>query len=877
MNKKGFTLVEVVIVVVILGIIIGLAVPSYIAVSNNIKEKNYNQKMDNIKSKALEYATDNNVESITIPVKALIEEGYLAEENPDNGDNEKITNPLGGYLDCANIDIVRVDDSYEISFSDTSNCNTDNIVNNSKITIDVYEYRNNTLGKKLGSNGNVSWTNSDKVLLYANVSKLEVIGSDTTWNYGTLSKKKSGNIAASVISDEAYANIYVVESLVFLDSEYTFNINTNGGMATQKVNVKIDREKPIANANVASEWTNGNKKATFSGSDGSGSGIKGFYLGRSEAKPTADMFNRDYENSDNNDYLTANLDVGKYYLYTLDKAGNISDAYKFEVSGVDKKGPVCKYSNENTTWTNQNLTLTYGCNNDTGTGCKTTDMTKTIDYTVKTVNINWTIEDNIGNKTECSQLVNTFVDKTAPVCVSSGGSDTWTNASRTLTGTCSDQDSGCVSNVSKDYTTQTEVYNQSAGTVYDKAGNSTVCPANQTVKIDKTAPSCSSSGGSSSWTNDSRTLVGTCSDSGGSVCAGNVSWNINWEGEWSNLSPGKVKDNAGNETQCPANQTVKVDKTAPVCESSGGSDTWTNASRTLIGTCSDQGSGCVSNVSKDYTTQTEVYNQSAGTVYDKAGNSTVCPANQTVKIDKTAPSCSSSGGSSSWTNDSRTLVGTCSDSGGSVCAGNVSWNINWEGEWSNLSPGKVKDNAGNETQCPANQSVKVDKTAPTYNISVSGTSYNGGYQNSYTISVTCSDNRSGIASGNVYETKSSKGWNNTAGTCRDNAGNTTSYSRGYTVYKWEVCSSYQCNPHSCNCHQGSCNSWTQGGYWDWCSGPEGIDPATGCACCTNCGWSGCGVYDGQGCGGWHETGSVCNGYNTECSTCYDTCENWCWR
>ena len=728
MNKKGFTLVEVVIVVVILGIIIGLAVPSYIAVSNNIKEKNYNQKMDNIKSKALEYATDNNVESITIPVKALIEEGYLAEENPDNGDNEKITNPLGGYLDCANIDIVRVDDSYEISFSDTSNCNTDNIVNNSKITIDVYEYRNNTLGKKLGSNGNVSWTNSDKVLLYANVSKLEGIGSDTTWNYGTLSKKKSGNIAASVISDEAYANIYVVESLVFLDSEYTFNINTNSGMATQKVNVKIDREKPIANANVASEWTNGNKKATFSGSDGSGSGIKGFYLGRSEAKPTADMFNRDYENSDNNDYLTANLDVGKYYLYTLDKAGNISDAYKFEVSGVDKKGPVCKYSNENTTWTNQNLTLTYGCNNDTGTGCKTTDMTKTIDYTVKTVNINWTIEDNIGNKTECSQLVNTFVDKTAPVCVSSGGSDTWTNASRTLTGTCSDQDSGCVSNVSKDYTTQTEVYNQSAGTVYDKAGNSTVCPANQTVKIDKTAPSCSSSGGSSSWTNDSRTLVGTCSDSGGSGCAGNASWNINWEGEWSNLSPGKVKDNAGNETQCPANQTVKV-----------------------------------------------------------------------------------------------------------------------------------------------------DKTAPTYNISVSGTSYNGGYQNSYTISVTCSDNRSGIASGNVYETKSSKGWNNTAGTCRDNAGNTTSYSRGYTVYKWEVCSSYQCNPHSCNCHQGSCNSWTQGGYWDWCSGPEGIDPATGCACCTNCGWSGCGVYDGQGCGGWHETGSVCNGYNTECSTCYDTCENWCWR
>ena len=710
-------------VVVILGIIIGIAVPSYIAVSNNIKEKNYNQKIDNIKSKALEYATDNNVESITIPVKALIEEGYLAEENPDNGDNEKITNPLGGYLDCANIDIVRTDDSYEIKLSDTSNCSTENIVNNSKITIDVYEYRNNTLGKKLGSNGNVSWTNSDKVLLYANVNNLEGISKETTWNYGTNSRKKSGNIAASVISDETYANIYIVESLVFLDSEYNFNINTNSGMATQKVSVKIDREKPTANASIASEWTNGNKKVTLSGSDGSGSGIKGFYLGRSEATPTADMFNRDYENSDNNDYLTANLDVGTYYLYSLDKAGNISDAYKFEVSGIDKTGPVCKYSNENTTWTNQNLTLTYGCNNDTGTGCKTTDMTKIIDYTAKTVNINWTIEDNIGNKTECSQLVNTFVDKTPPTCASSGGSDTWTNGSRTITGTCSDPDSGCVSNVSKDYTTQTEVYNQSPGTVYDKAGNSTVCPADQTVKIDKTAPSCSSSGGSDSWTNNSRTLVGTCSDSGGSGCAGNASWYINWEGEWYNLSPGKVKDNAGNETQCPANQTVKV-----------------------------------------------------------------------------------------------------------------------------------------------------DKTAPTYNISVSGTAYNGGYQNSYTISVSCSDNRSGIASGNVYETKSSKGWNNTAGTCRDNAGNTASYSRGYTVYKWEVCGSYKCGEYDCNCRD-ECNSWSSS--WRGCSGPEGINPQIGCPCCTGQPYT-CLVYDGVGCGSY--TGNpTCNGWTRSCQRCSSYCDSYCWR
>ena len=40
-KNKGFTLVEVIMVVVVLGIIIGIAVPSYIAVSNNIRSKNY--------------------------------------------------------------------------------------------------------------------------------------------------------------------------------------------------------------------------------------------------------------------------------------------------------------------------------------------------------------------------------------------------------------------------------------------------------------------------------------------------------------------------------------------------------------------------------------------------------------------------------------------------------------------------------------------------------------------------------------------------------------------------------------------------------------------------------------------------------------------
>ena len=158
------------------------------------------------------------------------------------------------------------------------------------------------------------------------------------------------------------------------------------------------------------------------------------------------------------------------------------------------------------------------------------------------------------------------IDKSAPTCTSSGGSTSWTNGSRTLTGTCSDTGgSGCKSaKITKAYSTNTNTTTASPGTVYDNAGNSKACPGNQTVRVDTTAPSCTSSGGSTSWTNGSRTLKGTCSDTGGSGCkAASVTKGYTTQGNWSKQSPGTVYDNAGNSKACPANQTVKIDKTAP--------------------------------------------------------------------------------------------------------------------------------------------------------------------------------------------------------------------------------------------------------------------------------------------------------------------------
>ena len=98
---------------------------------------------------------------------------------------------------------------------------------------------------------------------------------------------------------------------------------------------------------------------------------------------------------------------------------------------------------------------------------------------------------------------------------------------------------------------------------------------------------------------------------------------------------------------------------------------WLNTGRTITGTCSDSGgSACVDyKVSKTFTDNFRDSTESPGTIRDGAGNITDC-GSVYVKIDKIAPKCSSSGGSTSWTNSAIVLTGTCTDTG-SGCVRNA--------------------------------------------------------------------------------------------------------------------------------------------------------------------------------------------------------------
>ncbi len=83
-NKKGFTLVELLAVIVILAILVTIAVPATLSISDKLKVNMYCKKIGQIETQAKLYGEDI-IDSLTttginITVKTLVDKGYVKKD-----------------------------------------------------------------------------------------------------------------------------------------------------------------------------------------------------------------------------------------------------------------------------------------------------------------------------------------------------------------------------------------------------------------------------------------------------------------------------------------------------------------------------------------------------------------------------------------------------------------------------------------------------------------------------------------------------------------------------------------------------------------------------------------------------------------------------
>lgn len=419
---------------------------------------------------------------------------------------------------------------------------------------------------------------------------------------------------------------------------------------------------------------------------------------------------------DNQSFITRNVKLKKYVPGTIkvvvtvyDIYGNVKSA-STSSSIYDKGLPKCGSQSpsldlqNNNQWINSSSStksrkITVKCINSK-TKCLSSSFSRTFSSDIDESYV--TILGKNNEEVNCP--VNVMIDKTKPSCGTRSDSTTWTNNDRTVSVSCKDVTSGCVkssySELFDNSNTQNKVVKTKNITIKDKAGNSNTCPMN--VYVDKQKPTCTVSGGSTSWTGENRTVTVNCDDGSGSGCK--VSSFKDTITTTMKTKTYTVEDHAGNKGTCTAD--IYVDKTAPTCSTSGGSTNWTSGNRTIKVNCSDSsGSGCKQPSFDDKvtsTTKTKTY-----IVEDKVGNKNSCQAN--VYVDKDAPKCGNiSGSSTSWTNKNRTIKVNCSDGSGSGCtASTFSKTFSNNGKTDTI---QIKDKVGRTTNCIVNK--YIDKTPP---------------------------------------------------------------------------------------------------------------------------------------------------------------------
>ena len=305
-NKKGFTLIELIAVLVVLSILITSSVAVFINIRNSVLRKEKNNLITYLETKAIEYANETNVTAVS--VEDLIKIGLI---KPD--DETDIYDPVTREsMNCYIIDLVWEDGEYKAKFGSN--------VGKNGTTCNEYTRRKNlvicqVVGNNCNDIKNEQWFKDDITIGLKFVNGKRIIkesGYEISWK---------SNTGISSTEDTIKTNVDLIANI-----NYTAKVIKDNEVSEASQIVNIDKEAPIINEiKYNTNWSEG-KEIEIIASDGLGSGVGGYVIVLENEKCSG-------YNTNNKITIKSN---GNYKVCIRDKAGNETEKV-IKVSTIDTK------------------------------------------------------------------------------------------------------------------------------------------------------------------------------------------------------------------------------------------------------------------------------------------------------------------------------------------------------------------------------------------------------------------------------------------------------------------------------------------------------------------------------------------------------------